>query len=321
MNLFWKKLFGRLTVTAKFEKQQNDLRRDFEHYLKVEKSIELEEYNALSHTIKSADFKEKKKTPQNHECKIQEQRYHELAKNPDIKFYAATDAKRFDSIRNWKLTFADDFDWNTLEKSRWSFGFHYKSDALLRNHSFANEQQANNSGKNVSVNQGILHIATKKEKVTASAWDSAKGFIEKEFHYTSDVIQSTVGFRQKYGVFQAKVRCSGKINHAFWLGADKKMPLIKIFHYNGKEIKVGNIDSAGKKETSITGLNPSSYYIYTLIWTEKEMIWLVNNLVVRRETVQIPNEAMYLAFNSFIPELQKPHEGLLEVDWVKAYSI
>ena len=51
------------------------------------------------------------------------------------------------------------------------------------------------------------------------------------------------------------------------------------------------------------------------------MNWLVNNLIVHRETVQIPNEAMYLAFNSFIPELQKPHEGALEVDWVKAYSI
>jgi len=437
MNLFWKKLFGGLMATAKFEKQQNDLRRDFEHYLVVEKSVELEEYNELFHIIKSADFKAKKKTLQNrkyedteeyrvakkysklnessdirsyydalksselqsylafksspefeqlgkpeqvkaseklkaykdfersktyktymrfHDSYIvkeyeelkkkvltdefvksnefwadknrwrttkeyaQEQRYYELAKNPDIKFHTTTDTKRFDKIRNLKLAFADDFNWNVLEKSRWSFGFHYKSDALLKNHSFVNEQQANNSGKNVSVNQGILHIATKEEKVTASAWDAVKGFVEKEFHYTSDVIQSTDEFRQQYGVFQAKIRCSGKINHAFWLGADEKLPLIKIFHYDGKTIKVGNIDKTGKKETSITGLNPSHFYIYTLVWTEKELIWLINNLVVHREIAQIPKETMYLAFNSFIPESQKPHEGALEVDWVKVYS-
>ena len=437
MNLFWKKIFGRLTPTAKYEAQQEELRRDYERYLEVENSVELEKFNALFHTVNSADFKEKKKTYQTRKYEdteeyrvstkyeklfqsndiksyyevlqssdlqaylkfkaspdyedlgnpekvkqsetlkahkkfeqsadyktyirfhdsyiikeyeelkkkvsaddfiksnefwanknrwetteeyVQEERYLDLKKNPDIKYYVSADPKRFDAIRNQKPAFMEDFNWNTLDKSRWSFGFHYKSNALLNSHSYVNEQQANNFGNNITVNQGVLRISTKQERTTATAWHPKKGFIPKEYQFTSDVMQSAGSFRQQYGVFQAKIRCSGKINHAFWLGADEKLPLIKVFHFDGKTIKFGNLDKNGKNESTVTGINPKDFYIYTLVWTEKELRWFVNNLEVARAATHIPKETMYLAFNSFISETQQPDEGSLEVDWVRVYS-
>ena len=437
MNLFWKKIFGKLTLTSKYEAQQEELRNDYQRYLEIENSVELEKFNALFHVIKSADFKEKKKTFQNRKYKdteeyrvfkkynklyhsggiksyyevlqssdlqsylkfktspdyenlgnpekvkqsetlqaykkfekssayktyirfhdsyilkeyeelkkkvssdefvksnefwanknrwktteeyVQEQRYYELKKNPDIKFYISNDPKRFDSIRSQKLVFSENFNWNTLDKSHWTFGFHYKSPVLLSRHSYVNEQQANNAGNNISVNQGILRISTKAEKTLASAWDPKKGFVQKEFEFTSDVMQSADSFRQQYGIFQAKIRCTGKINHAFWLGADEKLPLVKIFHFDGKKIKVGCFDANGKKENAISGINPKDYYIYTLVWTEKELRWFVNNLEVAHSSIYVPKESMYLAFNSFISESQLPMEGALEVDWVRVYS-
>jgi len=437
MNLFWKKLFGAITPTAKLEKYETDLVEAMQRYAEVEKSVELAEYKKLYHVVKSAEFQEKKKTLQNRkyrdtedyeitkrfnklhrlqtiqlyykvlesealiefqnfkdspeyemlgdkkkvkaseslkkmkdyekskayktyvrfhnsfilkeyeELKVkiaspdfqksntfwenekrwhstpefqQQERFYELAKNPDIDFYVNEKPERFDKYRTLKLSFQDEFDWNTLDKSHWNFGFHYKSANLIEDHSFANEKQANNSGKNVEVVNGILKLETKHEKVTTRAWHHEKGFIQQEFHYTSDVLQTAEKFRQKYGVIRAKIRCTGRINHAFWLGADDKLPNVKIFHYDGKTINVGNANKNIFDGVKISGLNPREFYIYSLIWTEKELIWMINNLEVYRTASNIPAQEMYLAFNSFIREKQHASTGHIEVDWVRVYT-
>ena len=251
----------------------------------------------------------------------QQQRFHELAKNEDIIFYINEKPERFKNYRSLKPTFKDEFEWNTLDKSHWDFGFHYKSDQLIASHSFTNEKQANNAGKNVSVEDGILKIATKHETITARAWDVSKGFIDKEFNFTSDVLQTANTFRQKRGVFRAKLRCTGNVQHAFWLGTDGKLPHVNIFQYDGKSITLGNANKNVVDGIKITGLNASKFYIYSLIWSDKELIWLINDLEVYRTASNIPADSMYLAFNSFISQNQKGSAGNLEVDWVRAYTI
>ena len=437
MNLFWKKLFGGITPTAKLEKNEADLVTAMHRYAEVENSVELAEYKQLFHVVKSAGFKENKKILQNRKYKdteeyqssrkcnklqnspaiqlyyqvlesielkqflefkltpeyenlgnkklvkesenlrkmksfenskayktyvrfhnsyiiaefeklkakvatpefkkenefwanekrwhltheyAQEQRFYELAKNPDIVFFENEKPERFEKYRALKLTFQDEFQWNTLNNSHWNFGFHYKSPTLIGDHSFANEKQANNSGKNVAVEDGILKIATKHEKVIAKAWHTEKGFIEKEFHFTSDVLQTADKFRQKYGVFRAKIRCTGNHHHAFWLGSDAKLPLINIFHSTGKYITLGNTNKNLVDGIKITGINPHQFFIYTLVWTEKELVWMINNLEVYRTASTIPKEEMYLAFNSFITEKQHGSAGSLEIDWVRVYT-
>ena len=437
MNLFWKSLLGGITPTSKVEKDEKDLIEAMKRYNEVENSVELVEYKALFHEVKSSSFIENKKTLQNRKYKdteeyrsfrkynklqnspairlyfqvlnsieleqylafkatpefeelgdkakvkqsekllrfkkfehskefktysrfhnsfiitefeqlkvktstpefkksndfwsnprrwqttpeyAKEQRFYELANNKDIIFYLKEKPERFERYKKLKLTFQENFDWNTLDKSSWNFGFHYKSQGLMGNHSFANEQQANNNGRNVSVEDGILKITTKHENIKSAAWHPTKGFIEKEFHYTSDVLQLAEKFRQNKGEFKAKIRVKGNINHAFWLGADQKLPHVNIFHFDGKSIRVGNTNKNLVDGIKIKGLNPSNFYIYTLRWTEKEMVWLINNLEVYRTTSNIPNEAMYMVFNSFITQKQKPTTGLMEVDWVKAYQ-
>lgn len=437
MNLFWKNLFGGITPTAKLEKEEANLIQAMHRYMEVEKSVELAEYNSLFHIVKSAEFKENKKTLQNRKYKdteeyristkfiklekspainlyyqvlkssvlehylefksskefedlgdkkkvkaseklqklkhfeqskeyktytrfhdsfiikefealklktaesdfkkdnefwananrwkttaeyAKEQRFYELAKNPDIIFYLNEKPERFKKHSELKLTFQEEFEWNTLDKSRWNFGFHYSNARLMGNHSFANEKQANNSGKNIFVENGVLNIDTKHEKVKAPAWHPTKGFIENEFNFTSDILQSADEFKQKGGVFTAKIRCTGKINHAFWLGAENKLPHINIFHFDGKQIKVGNANSNVVDGIKIRGINPSQFYIYKLYWTEKELVWSINDFEVYRTTSNIPSEFMYLVFNSFISQKQKGTTGVLQVDWVRVYS-
>ena len=73
MNLFCKKLFGKITPTAKLEKNESELITAMHRYAEVEKSVELAEYKKLFHIVKSAKFQENKKILQNRKYKDTEE--------------------------------------------------------------------------------------------------------------------------------------------------------------------------------------------------------------------------------------------------------
>lgn len=437
MNLFWKKLFGQLQSTAKFEREAKALMDKFHRYTNIETTKELAEYKSLFEVVQSAEFKEKKNTlicrkykdtsyyrdlkkyrkllankqlqfyfehlndaelkdflefkeSDEYELlgkrrevrksdrlkqfkrferskvyknymrffdtyivddflKLQEvvstdefktenefwankhrwettpeyeteQRYLALASNPDIVFYESIDAKIFDRIRPLTVTFDDSFDGNTIQAEKWEYGFRYPSYKLMTNHSFVNEQQANNGGQNVSAASGFLQIQTKREHVKASAWDKSKGFVECEYDYTSDVLHSKE-FKQKGGVFSAKVRCTGKLHHAFWLASEDMKQHINVFHFNGKHITMGKATAEGFfDQVEVSGICPSSYFVYTVEWDSDAIVWYINNFEVYRTSNSLPDEELFLTFNSFITQAAKPDTGVLEVDWVKVFA-
>ncbi len=251
---------------------------------------------------------------------IDEVRLQQLSQLPDIVFYLAQDAKKIEEMEKYVLTFGEEFQWTHLAESKWKPGFCYKNKHLLQQHSFANEQQANNGGRNTGTINGTFTILTKREQITAPAWDTKKGFINKDFSYTSDVVNTADSFRQQEGLFMVKLRCSGRIHHAAWLGAESKLPLLTLFHFNGKNIVMGNTTNEGFEGTRVTGINPSQFYIYSLRWNRSELIWYVNNVEVYRTKHNIPREALYLALSSFIAARQRPYEGKLEVDWIRVYK-
>ncbi len=251
----------------------------------------------------------------------QETRYKQLAKNPDIQFFLAQNKQEIERRESYHQTFADEFDWKRLDDSAWRAGFAYASPILKRHHSFVNEQQAYNEGKNCGTINGIFTLLTKEEATMAAAWDEKRGFVNKEFAYTSDVVTTAEAFRQQEGLFAAKVRCSGAINHVAWMGSDKQLPLVKFFHFNGKKLYMGNTTTNGFIGEQIKGINPQEFYIYSIVWNKRELIWYVNNLEVYRTANNIPQEALYLAFSSFISAGQRGAEGKIEADWVRVYTI
>jgi len=311
MNLFWRKAFGILIPTSKYEKYEVDFLIASEKLKSLQYSSVLSEYKKLllSNSFASKDTKKHNKL-----------RIKELEKHPDIVFYKKNVAKNNKPNRDAFLTFSDDFYWKNPEDNLWNFGFFFSNENLLQNYSFYNEKQANNSGNNTSTKLGVLKIQTRREATKATAWHPSRGFAEKQYAYTSDVIQTAKNFRQEKGIFKAKIRCNGKINHAFWLGTEKREPHINIFHFNGDEIKVGYVNNQKGEATSVKGIKQSEYYIYTLEWTNDELIWYINNIVVFRTRNLVPKEKMFLVFNSFIPEKSNGDEGLFEVDWVRVYQ-
>ncbi len=285
------------------------------------------EYVELKERIESAEFQEKDafwSNPnrwQTTEEYQQEVRLAELEASENIHFYLNVKPARFEEFRSYSQVFADDFVQGVVDMNVWNFGFYYPNEQLMQSHSFANEQQANNGGQNTSVKAGKLTIATRKQTVESSAWDAQKGFMMKSFDYTSDALHTANAFRQKEGVFRAKIRVKGNVNHAFWLSGDAKLPHVNIFHFDGKKIKVGNGTKNGFDHTTVGGIDASEYYIYSLKWTAKEMVWYVNNVEVYRTSNNLPQEPLYISLNSFLPNGQKASEGELNVDWVRVYTI
>jgi len=441
MNLFWQRILGRMQSTAKMEARHAALMAEYKRYVGVEQSKELAEYRELFHRVKSADFKEKKKTLMSRKYKdtkeyhdtrkfnrltndknivlyyetlnsqilkdylsfkatpeyellgkksevkksadlkrlrdfekskeyknymrfhnsyiiknyeelrqkistpefkkendfwadpkrwektpefIEEKRYAELSKNEDIKFFEKTNSAKFSRMRQYTLTFSDTFDWNTLNASNWECGFNYVNDKLVGNHSFTNEKQANNEGNNVSVYAGELNIHTRKERKLALAWDKTRGFVNRQFEYTSDALHGTQSISQQGGLFRAKMRFVGKdLTHAFWLTGARQLPHVNVCVCDGKDIEVGThwATKFEKKYTStrVKGLRTSDFYIYTLEWTPKELIWYVNNVEVFRTTEGVPTEPLFPMLNSFISSKQKGGEGTMLVDWIEIY--
>lgn len=311
--------------------------RDFEkskaykNYMRFHNSYIIKNLEALRKRVSTNEFKELndfwadpnrwEKTPEF----ILEKRFIALSYNDDIKFFEKTDSSKFARMREYTLSFADPFDWNSLNASNWKSGFNYVDDKLVGNHSFTNEKQANNAGNNVSVFAGELNIHTRQERKLVLAWDKTRGFVNRQFEYTSDVLHGTGAISQKGGVFRAKVRFTGNnLTHAFWLTGTSQLPHINICVCDGKSIEVGTHwkTKFEKKYTStkITGLKFSDYYIYSLEWTPKELIWYVNNVEIFRTTDGLPEQPLFPMLNSFISSKQKGGEGTMQVDWVEIYQ-
>lgn len=315
-----------LTRLKKFEKS-----KEYKIYTRFHNSYIVKEFLELKEKVTHTEFQKNNEfwaNPKRWETTKEyqlEERFHKLADNDDIRFYVKHKLEDFASVAGYELTFEDNFDWNSLDASKWEVGFHYKTPAFVGKHSFVNEQQSNNNGDNVRVIGGNLHIVTKEKKNEALAWHPEKGFVQKEFAYTADVIHGCNAVCQKGGLYRAKMRFAGAkgVTHAFWLKGEEKTPHINICKCENGEIEVG-IYWSSKFETKYTssrikGLNLSNFFVYSFEWNEKELIWYINDFEIFRTSNFMPQEAMYPMINSFIAEGKKGGEADFEIDYIRVY--
>lgn len=113
--------------------------KEYQTYLRFNDSYKLKEYKELQEKINNEEFKKRnafwadaKRWDNTEEAAI-ENRYFDLCKNEDIIFYNKINAKDLELISKMKLIFEEQFDWNTLNASRWDFGFHHPADEIKQN--------------------------------------------------------------------------------------------------------------------------------------------------------------------------------------------
>nr|MDA3779906.1 glycoside hydrolase family 16 protein [Bacteroidales bacterium] len=263
--------------------------------------------------------------------------YKELKKSEKIIWYFnLTKSSKFEKIKKWEKTFSDEFDSTNLDTKKWLTSYFWGETLLNDSYVQANDRHFYTKGENISIEVSVLSIITRKENAKGKMWHPSHGFIPKTFDYTSGIINSGQSFRQKYGLFKAKVRVSKDYPafHAFWLLGSKKVPEIDVFKYHSKaknKIQVGNYWGISKNEkeiekniSSIIGQDFSDdYYIYSIEWFPEHITWKVNDIVVYEQREGVPQEEMYIVFNSGINKNINNNNNLsakMDIDWVRIYE-
>ncbi|SER67989.1 Glycosyl hydrolases family 16 [Gracilibacillus ureilyticus] len=219
----------------------------------------------------------------------------------------------------WTLLWNEEFDQPQSLKSNWNI----ENWAAEKN----NELQFY-TPDNVSVNNGNLHLISKKE----------------EYHgrqYTSGAIHSKDKFYFQYGKVEirAKLPTGQGMFPAFWMmpNIDNTwLPEIDILemlghepdriwmvqHYVDKNGKLtSNLDSFVGEDFSL------DYHTYAIEWSKSEIIWLIDGIERFRSTVNIPSEEMYLYLNTAIggnwpgsPDDTTIFPQTFKVDYVRVYQ-
>jgi hypothetical protein len=302
--------------------------KEYSNYLNTDGSARLKRFEELKEYVATPEFKAKKeyltdkKRFEKSELFKDQEEYKKLKKNPDILwYYKVKDSKKFDILKSRKLTFSDDFEGNKLDTSKWITNFYWGEKLLGDRYSVETDLQSYTEKDNFDISNSVLRINTKPKKVTGKVWSAAHGFKTKEFDFTSGIINTGNSFRQKYGIFSAKIKLGNpEARNTFWMLADKITPHLDICRTTGGKVWFDYFSPRGTVEkTSLGSKYSGDYYIYTLEWTPDKLVWKINGTEVFTQTSDVPQEPMYVLLAG---GLNKPINSptSMEIDWVKVYS-
>lgn len=302
--------------------------KEFANYLNIKDSAKLKRYYELESYLKSGEFTTKKeylldkKRFEKTDMFKEVAEYNALNRSDDIEWYfSVKDSKKFDVLKNREMTFCDEFDGDKPDSKKWLTNYYWGEKLLHDRYSIESDLQAYTASENFEVRNSVLRIITKPQKVNGKSWSAEKGFKNKDFSFTSGLINSGESFRQKYGIFEAKIKLSDPtVRNAFWLTGEKVTPHVDICRSGYNKVWFDLFTSPDQvKKKSIGSKYLSDFYIFRLEWTADSLIWKINGIEVMKQTSGVPQEPMYI---SFAGGVEKPVGGLssMEIDWVRVYK-
>ena len=300
--------------------------KEYSNFLNIDGSSRLARYNELKDYVATAEFREKKnylldkKRFEKTEMFRKIQEFDKIKKNEDILWYfKVKDSNKFDILKERELTFSDEFEGDKLDTGKWLTNYFWGDKLLNDRYSVEPDLQAYTEKENFEVRNSLLKIITKPQKIQGKAWTEG-GFKVKDFSFTSGILNTGKSFRQKYGIFTAKVKLGNpNAKCAFWMLADKITPHIDICRTTDGKVFFDYFASADKRaKTSLSGKYANDFYIYTLEWTPDKLTWKVNGTEVFSTTSDVPQVPMYIGFSG---GLNKPVNSMMttEIDWVRVY--
>jgi len=252
--------------------------KEFENYNRIDKSEKLLRYKELGDYVKSEEFLTEKaylslspkvRWKQSDEYK-QLDEYNQLKGSEKIKWYFSMyNAKRFEWLRTWSLSFSDEFDTGKLDKSKWLTRYFWGEKMLQKSYSLANEKHCITDGNNLDLSAAHLKIITRKEKADGLKWNAELGFVPSSFEYTSGLVNTGNSFRQQFGYFEAKIKLSAnsKILNAFWMVGDEQTPHIDVVKANGKCSMGIHTNQVSFQKTLGRSKFVADYFIYGMEWS------------------------------------------------------
>ena len=323
--LEYKRLKGSLEIKEFYKFKSS---KEYSNFLNTDGSARLARYHELKEYVATSDFRQKKeylldkKRFEKTEMFKEIQEYNKLKKNKDIIWYfKVKDSDKFNILKSRELTFSDEFDSEKLDTKKWLTNYYWGEKLLKDRYSAESDLQAYTEKENFEVRNSILRINTKPQRVTGKVWSAARGFTTKEFSYTSGLINSGTSFRQKYGIFTAKIKLGNpNARSSFWMLADKITPHLDICRTSRGKVWFDYFSTKGSTSKSSVGSRYSNdYFIYTLEWTSDKLVWKINNTEVFSQTKDIPQEPMYVLLAG---GLDKPINGMtsMEIDWIRVFK-
>ncbi len=302
--------------------------KEYANYLNIDGSKRLARFNELKEYVTTADFKQKKeylldKKRYEKTAMFKElQEYDKLKKNPDIIWYLIVkDSNKFDVLKHRELTFCEEFDIDKLDTKKWMTNYFWGEKLLNDRYSVESDLQAYTEKENFEIRTSVLKISTKPQRITGKVWSAAHGFSTKEFGYTSGLVNTGTSFRQKYGLFTAKIKLGDpNAKNAFWMLGDKITPHIDICRTSKGKVWFNYFNANGNNvKTSLGSRYSNDFFIYSLEWTSDKLVWKINNTKVYTQTSDVPQEPMYVGLAG---GLDKPINGMttMEIDWVRVYQ-
>ncbi len=304
----------------------------YANYTQVKSSDRLKKLEALEEYVKTDAFIKTKTYLQDKGRFKKSAEYQELQelvalnKNADLKWYAEKlKANAFADADKWTLCFTEEFDGAKLDAKRWGLGYHAGKKIGGVVYSLADERQKF-SESNAVVSNSTLDIQTRAGEVTGTVWDPASlGFVQRKMESTSALITTGDSFKQKYGRFDFKVKVSGvkaPVTANIWLSSDNKTEInVATFGKSAKGITMGTSVNGKPLTGEVTDVKYSNdYYIYSIEWTPKKILWKVNGVEVY-STTSAPSEEMYIGLSSNVVGEGNIGNADLQVEWIKVYQL
>lgn len=302
--------------------------KELANYNNIKDSAKLKRYRELEAYLKSGEFATRKEylLDKHRFDKTDMQKelleYNALKDSDKINWYFdVKDSKKFDFLKTREMTFSDEFNSDRVDSQKWLTNYYWGEKLLHDRYSIDSDLQAYTASENFDIRSSILRIVTKPQKVNGKSWHAEKGFREKEFPFTSGLINTGESFRQKYGIFEAKIKLTDpEIRNAFWLAGEKRIPHVDVCRSGNKKVWFDHFLSPNAvKKSSIGSRYLSDFFIYRLEWTPESMVWKINGVEAMKQTAGIPQEPMYL---SFAGGVDKPVNAAssMEIDWVHVYQ-
>lgn len=302
--------------------------REYANFLNTDGSKRLSAYNELKEYVATPEFREKKsylldkKRFEKTEMFRQIAEFDQLKRSADIIWYfKVKDTDRFDFLKNRELTFSDEFDKEKLDGKKWLTNYYWGEKLLKDRYSVESDLHFYTDKENFEVRNSLLKINTRQQKIKGKVWSEANGFTAQDFDYTSGLINSGTSFRQKYGVFAAKIRLGDPTaRNAFWLLADKITPHIDVCRTANGKVWFDFFTGDGRLlKTKLGSRYTNDYFIFSLEWTPDKLVWKINGVDVLKQTSNVPQDPMYVNLAGGVNKpLTAP--ATMEVDWIRVYQ-
>lgn len=306
----------------------------YRNYLDTRDSFQLGRYNELAEITGSEDFLKRKsylEDPRKWEKTAEYarlQQFERLGKHPKVLLWQKfANSQAFDFLKNWEVTFEDDFEGADPDRTKWSFNTYWGEQLIGDNFSQQGDLQAYTGGKNVTLNFSRLGIQVRREKSTGKQWLPKAGLVPAEFGYTSDTLSTAGSFWQKEGIFEAKIKFSPVeevVSSIHLLGKEPgtQVTLLEM----GPECRSGIISFNGYQKPSFSGidlknLKRGNFYIFSIEWEGHHFVWKINDQVVHEQEVFKMDELLHFNLTSLVVK-EIPGSKLpvtFETDWVRCY--